>query len=199
MKLLFAIVDCYRTTLQEKLRERIDNLTETLAQVNKGFSERKGIYSELQSAEKELSKSRKIISSAVPREITNFITSLSNVIPDSAQWTNKFEEMAKCKVDDTKSSCISLPEWISILSKAHTVLTDNDWNHISVHVVCSFFSIDIGLLLVKKCKISNVLSSLLVSQTASRTCSWSVVFGGIRVPRSCCDDVWTLWSMATDC
>ncbi|VDL59259.1 unnamed protein product [Hymenolepis diminuta] len=137
MKLLFAIVDCYRTTLQEKLREKIDNLTETLAQVNKGFSERRGIYSELQSAEKELSKSRKIISSAVPREITNFITSLSNVIPDSAQWTNKFEEMAKCKVDDTKSSCISLPEWISILSKAHTVLTDNDWNHISVHVLKS--------------------------------------------------------------
>nr|CDS28555.1 hypothetical protein HmN_000017400 [Hymenolepis microstoma] len=137
MKLLFAIVDCYRTTMQEKLKERIENLTETLTLTSKDFSVRKGVYSELQSAEKELNKMGKIISSSVPREITNFVTSLSSIIPDSAQWKNKFGEMAKCKVTDSKSSGISLPEWISILSKVHTVLTDNDWNHISVHVLKS--------------------------------------------------------------
>ncbi|VDN99438.1 unnamed protein product [Rodentolepis nana] len=137
VKLLFAIVDCYRTTLQEKLKERIENLTETLTLTNEDFSMRKAVYSELQSTEKELKKIGKIISSSVPCEITNFVTSLSNIIPDSAQWKNKFGEMAECKLSDSKSSGISLSEWISILSKAHTVLTDNDWNHISVHILKS--------------------------------------------------------------
>lgn len=138
MKLFFAIVDCYRITLQSRLKEKIENLTESLAQTQKSFSERKNVYSELQMAEEELKKSHLIVSSAIPHEITSYITSLSNVISESAPWSNKLKELAKQKVKEPDASGLSLSEWISILSRAHSVLTDNDWDHIALHVVCNY-------------------------------------------------------------
>lgn len=103
--------------------------------MDKIFVERKKIYLELQQAEKELNKSRKILSSAVPQEITNCIASLCSVISDSTPWTNKFDEIVKCKTQSSKRYSLSIPEWITILNSAHGILTESDWNHISLHVV----------------------------------------------------------------
>lgn len=135
IKLLLALVDCYRISLQRKLNEQIENYTESLTHLEKSFSERQQLYYKLQSAEKRLNHSKNILPTALPKEIVNCIASLSYTINESAYWHNKFDKFVKLKQPDAKGSSISMAEWISILNNAHNVLTDNDWNYISLHVV----------------------------------------------------------------
>ncbi|VDM17066.1 unnamed protein product [Hydatigera taeniaeformis] len=137
IKLLLALVDCYRISLQRRLKEQIENFTESLTNLEKGFSERQQIYFKLQSAEKRLIHSKNILPTALPKEIVNCIASLSTSINDSVYWHNKFEKLAKLKQFDTTGSSISMAEWISILNNAHNILTDHDWDYISVHVLKS--------------------------------------------------------------
>ncbi|EUB57009.1 Myb-like protein L [Echinococcus granulosus] len=137
IKLLLALVDCYRISLQRKLNEQVEILTESLTHLDKSFSEREQIFLKLQSAEKRLNHSKSILPTALPKEIVTCIASLSNTINESVYWYNKFDKFAKSKQSGAKDSSISMTEWISILNNAHNVLTDNDWNYISVHVLKS--------------------------------------------------------------
>ena len=106
----------------------------------------------LQAAEKKLSNSKNILPTALPKEIVNCIASLSIVATESAHWGKKLDKLGKSKKPNPKSSSFSIPEWISILNNAHNVLTDNDWNYISIHVV-SFISVSLTIFPspVKKC------------------------------------------------
>lgn len=139
IKLLLALVDCYRISLQRNLNEEIENLTESLTCLKKSFSDRQRIFMKLQAAEKKLSSSKNILPTALPKEIVDCIASLSSVNNEIAHWGNKFDKMGSANKSNSRSSSISIPEWISILNNAHNVLTDNDWNYISVHVVSLLF------------------------------------------------------------
>uniref|UniRef100_A0A5K3ETG7 Myb-like domain-containing protein n=1 Tax=Mesocestoides corti TaxID=53468 RepID=A0A5K3ETG7_MESCO len=136
IKLLLALVDCYRLSLQRKLTSQIETLTESLTHVEKSFSERQQIFKELQSTEKQLDHSKYILPTALPKQLVNCIASLSTTINETSHWGNKFDQLAiGVKQTESRGPNISMVEWISIFNNAHNVLTDNDWNYISVHVL----------------------------------------------------------------
>uniref|UniRef100_A0A5K3FUU9 Myb-like domain-containing protein n=1 Tax=Mesocestoides corti TaxID=53468 RepID=A0A5K3FUU9_MESCO len=77
-----------------------------------------------------------MLPTALPKQIVNCIASLSTTINETSYWGNKFHQLAiGAKQTESRGPNISMVEWISFLNNAHNVLTDNDWNYTSVHVL----------------------------------------------------------------
>lgn len=128
-------MDCYRNSQQNRIRNKIETLTELLSNQDRSLSDRQRTFNQLTAAQKELERTKFILPAALPKQIINCIAMLSRKVKETARWNNQFEQLRSTPSSDARGSKMSLSDWISVLNDAHNVLTDNDWEYISNHVV----------------------------------------------------------------
>uniref|UniRef100_A0A0X3PGQ8 snRNA-activating protein complex subunit 4 n=2 Tax=Schistocephalus solidus TaxID=70667 RepID=A0A0X3PGQ8_SCHSO len=139
VKLLLAVVDCYRSTKLRNLSERRDRLRHTIALSNTTdevhTAAKKPLLQKLLRIEKEITRTNYINSAALPKEIVNLIVSRAKRYVHDQNLTHTLHRLKTTATSVQSYPRLSTGEWLEILDSAHHVLTEADWEYISKHVV----------------------------------------------------------------
>ncbi|BHF72935.1 Myblike DNAbinding domain-containing protein [Sparganum proliferum] len=139
VKLLLAVVDCYRSTKLRNLTEKRDRLRHTIALANitdeRQTAEKKPLLQKLLGIEEEITKTNYVIPAALPKEIVNLIVSRAKRNLDDQNLTHKLLRLRTAENSLQSYPRLSTGDWLEILDSAHNILTEADWEYISKHVV----------------------------------------------------------------